>query len=138
MATGIFISLCAYKALIMSYENIWETGGVYRKYYNGINGKEIIQAIEDVLSHKLFNTINYVINDMLQVSEHEVTTSDVITVAKMDREAVLINPDIKIAIVATVPTVKVLASLYGDLMSNTPYLYKIFDNVDDARVWVGS
>ena len=120
----------------MSYENIWEKSGVYRKYYNGINGKELIQAIEDVLSHKLFNTVNYVINDMLQVTEHDVTTADVITLSKMDREAVLINPSIKVAIVATVPTIKVLASLYGDLMSNTPYPCKIFDNIDDARVWV--
>ena len=120
----------------MSYENIWEKNGVYRKYHNGINGKEFIQASEDILRHKLFDSIRYVINDLLHVTEHDVKTSDIITLAKMDRAAVAINPNIKVAIVATSPTIKLLASLYGDLMSQSPYPSKIFKNIDEARIWV--
>lgn len=120
----------------MSYENIWEKNGVYRKYNNGINGKELIQAAEDVLGHKLFDSIRYVINDLLHVTEHDVKTSDVLTLAEMDRAAVIINPDIKVAIVATILTIKILASLYGDLMSHSPYPSEIFSSLDEARAWV--
>lgn len=120
----------------MSYENIWEKNGVYRKYHNGINGKEIIQAVEGVLGHDLFYSIRYVINDLLHVTDHDVKTSDIITLAEMDRAAAIINPDIKVAIVATMPTVKLLASLYGDLMINSPYPVEIFSRLDEARSWV--
>jgi len=94
----------------MSYENIWEKNGVYRKYNSGITGKELIQAAEDVLGHKLFDSISYVINDLLQVTEHDVKTSDIITLSEMDRVAADINPNVKVAIVATTPTVKLMAS----------------------------
>ena len=120
----------------MSYENIWEKNGVYRKYHNGINGKQLIQASEDVLGHELFDSIRYVINDILDVTEHDVKTSDIITIAAMNRAAALTNPHIKVAIVASMPTVKVLASLYGDLMSQSSYPSKIFTSLDEARIWV--
>lgn len=121
----------------MSYENIWENNGVYRKYHNGINGKELLQAAEEVLGHELFDSIRYIINDLLHVTEHNVKTSDIITLASMDRAAADINPDIKIAIVVTIPTIKTLASLYGDLMGHSPYPSKIFSNLEEARIWVG-
>jgi len=120
----------------MSYENIWEKNGVYRKYNNGINGKELIQAAKDVLGNKSFDSISYVINDLLQVTEHDVKTSDIITLTKMDKAAADINPNIKVAIVATTLTVKVMASLYADLMSHSPFSIEIFANLDEARSWV--
>ena len=120
----------------MSYENIWEKNGVYRKYKSGINGKELIQAAEDVLGHELFDSISYVINDLLTVTEHDVKASDIFTLSEMDRAAVQINPNVKIAIVTTTLTVQLLASLYDDLMSHSPYPIKIFENLHEARSWV--
>lgn len=32
----------------MSYENIWEEYGVYRKYNGRVTGKEILQAVQEV------------------------------------------------------------------------------------------
>lgn len=120
----------------MSIKNIWEKSGVYRKYNDRINGEDIIQATEEVHSHALFDTFRYVINDLLQVTEHDVTSKDIITLAAIDKAAALTNPNIKIAIVATMPTIQMLASLYGDLTSNSPYKTEIFMNLDEARIWV--
>jgi len=120
----------------MSYENIWEKKGVYRKYSDYVHGDEMIKAMEDVHGHELFDFINYVINDFLHVTEHDINRSDVITLAALDKAAALTNPNIKVAIVATIPTIKVLASLYGDLMNDSPYMSKIFTNLDEARTWV--
>lgn len=120
----------------MSYENIWEKRGVYRKYSSGINGEELIHAMEDVHGHALFDSIFYVINDFLHVTEFDIKTADVITLAAIDKAAALTNPHIKIAIVATLPIIQTLAKLYGDLISQSPYTSEIFTNIDEARVWV--
>jgi len=56
----------------MSYENIWEKKGVYRKYSDYVHGDEMIKAMEDVHGHELFDFINYVINDFLHVTEHDI------------------------------------------------------------------
>lgn len=120
----------------MSYENIWEEKGVYRKYSHCVTSKELFQAMEDVHSHALFDSVRYVINDLLHVTDHDVTSEDIITLAAIDKAAALTNPNIKIAIVATMPTIKILASLYGDLISSSPYTSEVFTNLDDARNWV--
>ena len=119
----------------MSYENIWEKKGVYRKYSHCVTSKEISQAMEDVHGHALFYSIRYVINDYLDVTESDITTADVITLAALDKAAALINPNIKVAIVATEPTIQKLAVLYGDLISHSPYSSEVFTNLDEARIW---
>ena len=120
----------------MSCENFWEQNGVYRKYKKDVTGKELLKAVKDVLGHQSFASIDYIINDMLEVTAHNVTASDVVTIAELDREASLINSYMKVAIVATEQTVKLMASFYGDLMSHSPYPIKVFDTVEQARTWV--
>ena len=120
----------------MPFENIWEERGVYRKYHENVSSQEICDAMEDVHGHKLFDSIRYVINDYLDVTEFDVTTYDIITLAALDRAAALSNPHIKIAIVATESTIHMLANLYGDLIAASPYKSEIFTNLDEARAWV--
>ena len=120
----------------MSIENIWEEKGVYRKCCDCINRMELIQATEEVHSHSLFDDFRYIINDFLDVTEHDVTSADVVALAEVDRVIALTNPNIKVAIVATMETIKILASLYEDLTSRSPYTTKIFTNIDEARAWV--
>lgn len=120
----------------MSYEHIWEKNGVYRKYSGSTNGEEIIQAMADVHGHALFDSIRYVINDLLHITEHNISSKDIITIAAIDKAAAISNPNIKIAIVATMPTLQMLASLYGDLISVSPYTSEIFTNLDEARNWL--
>ena len=119
----------------MPFENVWEENGVYRKYHDHVSGKEILQAMEDVHGHKLFDSIRYVVNDFLNVTECELTASDVVTLAALDRAAALSNPHIKIAIVATEPTIQMFANLYGDLMESSPYTSKVFTDLDEAKIW---
>ena len=119
----------------MSYSNIFEKNGVYRQYNQCVTGEEILQAMEEVHSHVLFDSIRYILNDFLNVTECTLSTSDIVTFAALDRAAALSNPNIKIAIIATEKTIQMLAELYGDLIGRSPYTSKVFANINDARLW---
>lgn len=120
----------------MPYKNIWERDGVYRRYSNSITGKEVLQAVQDVHGHELFDSIRYVINDFLEVTKHDVSLHDIKSLAAIDKAAALTNPNIKIAIVTTMPTIQTLSSLYGELINKSPFTCKIFSCLDEARKWV--
>lgn len=120
----------------MSYENIWEKNGVYRQYCNRITGKEILQAVQDVHGHAQFDSICYVINDLLNVTEHDVSYSEIKTLAAIDKASALTNPNIKIAMVATMSTIQDMASMYGKLINKSPFSCEVFTNLDEAREWV--
>lgn len=119
----------------MAYENIWEKNGVYRKYSNNVTGEDIRQAMEEVHGHRLFDSIHYVINDFLDIKECNLSTTEVVAFAALDRAAALTNPNINIAIVATEKTIQTLATLYGDLISRSPYSSEVFINLEEARNW---
>lgn len=119
----------------MSYKHVWEDKGLYRKYSGRVSGKEITQAVEEVHGHALFDSIRYVINNCLDVTQTDITSSEVTVLAALDKAAARSNPNIKIAIVATDSTIQKLAELYGDLIKHSPYTSKIFTNLDEARAW---
>lgn len=119
----------------MSYENIWEKDGVYRKYSNCITGKEILQAVQDVHGSAQFDSICYVINDLLDVTEHDISHKEIKTIVAINRAAALTNPNIKVAVVATIPTIQDMVSLYCELMNNTPFSCEEFTKLEDARKW---
>lgn len=119
----------------MSYENIWENGGVYRRYSNYITGQEIIQSNQEVHGHAQFDSINYVINDLLNVTEHNVSHNEIKRIVAIDKAAALTNPNIKVAIITVIPTIQELASMYSDLINQTPFSCKVFESIDEAREW---
>lgn len=120
----------------MSYKNIWEKDGVYRKYTKCITGIDIINAMGEVHGHELFDSISYVINDFLDVTEMELTPVEIKTLAAIDKAAALSNPNIKIALVATKPTIQSMAEMYGDFMSESPYISEVFTELNEARKWI--
>lgn len=120
----------------MSYKNIWEEHGVYRKYNDKVTGKEIRQAIEEVEGNVRFELVRYVISDFLEVTEQNVTPRDIEIFAAIDKAASITNPDIKVAIVATDEAIQSMASMYINLAIDIPFNCKIFTDLDEAREWV--
>ena len=119
----------------MSYINIWEEGGVYRKYTNFITGGEILQSIQDVHGSPDFDSISYVINDLLDITEYDISNNDIKTIVAIDKASALSNPNIKIAVVAAMPSIQNLTSLYSELINNTPFSCNVFSTIDEAREW---
>lgn len=119
----------------MSYENIWEGHGVYRKYVGTMTGKEIIQAVQEVEGDHRFDSIRYVINDYLDVSGADVSDREVKIIAAIDRAAALTNPDIKVAMVTNSKKIFDMATMYCE-MPDVPYPSRTFTELDEARDWV--
>lgn len=120
----------------MSYENIWEKHGVYRKYNNCVTGKEILQAVQDVESDNRFDLICYVINDYLDVTEVDVSFEKIKIIAAIDDAAALTNPNIKVAQVTTNSAIEDLAQFYSERPGNNRYHSKLFTSLDEAREWI--
>ena len=120
----------------MPYENIWGERDVYRKYNGCVTGKEIINATEEVERDERFDSIRYIINDFLDVTEQVVTSHEIKIIAAIDKAASLSNPNIKIAIVATRKVIQYLAILYCDLTEDSPYQTRVFTNIEEAREWI--
>ncbi len=120
----------------MPYNNFWEKNGVYRKYNNYITGTEILQAIEDVHNDIRFDSISYVINDLLNVSKYDISDKDIKTIAVIDSAAALSNENIKVAIVATQTDFEEMYPLYNELASKSSFAHEIFTSLAEARNWV--
>lgn len=120
----------------MPYENSWEQHGVYRAFSGKVTGKELLQSIQQVEADKRFDTIKYVINNFLEVTEIDVSSRDIKVIAAIDAAAALSNPDIKIAQVATNPQIEKLNEIYSSISGQSPYPTKVFNNVEDARRWI--
>lgn len=121
----------------MSYENIWEKQGVYRKYNGRVTGKEIRQAVEEVEGDARFESVRYVISDFLDVTEQDISPQDIEIIAAIDKAAAITNPDIKVAVVATSQAIQGMASMYCELSDDIPFPCKLFTNLEEAREWVG-
>ena len=120
----------------MSYENIWEKHGVYRKCSGRVTGKEILQAVQEVESDNRFDLIRYVINDFLDVTEVDVSFEEIKLIAAIDNAAALTNPNIKVAQVTINSGIEDLAKFYSDRPGNNRYPSKLFLSLDEAREWV--
>jgi hypothetical protein len=122
----------------MSYENIWEKRGVYRKYSGRVTGKEILRAVQAVEGDARFESVRYVINDFLDVTEQDISPEDIKIIAAIDNAAALTNPDIRVAVVATMEAIQKMAALYIELSIETPYLCEMFTSLSEGRGWATS
>ena len=120
----------------MSYENTWEKYGVYRKFGDHITGREVLKAVQEVEGDARFDSVRYVISDFLDVIEQDISPRDVEIIAAIDRVAARSNSKFKVAVVATLPSIRELAALYTELSHDAPFPSRLFDRIDEAREWV--
>ena len=114
----------------------WEEKGLYRVFSGKISGEEVLQSNLDTHGDPRFDDLRYVINDFTQVSDFEVTESDIEIIAVVDDVAVLSNPKIKIALVVTLRSLLEWVGLYCEKMEDATYICGIFSTVEEARQWV--
>ncbi|MEJ2142238.1 MAG: hypothetical protein P8Y24_07760 [Gammaproteobacteria bacterium] len=120
----------------MSYKNIWEQHGIYRLFSGKLAGKELLESIQQVEADARFDSVRYVINNFLDVTEIDISPKDIKIIAAIDIAAALSNPHIYIAQVATDPQIEKLNELYSSVAGKSPYPTKVFNNLEDARKWL--
>ena len=120
----------------MSHDDCWENKGLYRKYKGIVTGKEIHKSLEDAGGDARMDSLNYVINDFLDMTEMDVSIEELKKISALDYALALSNPTVKIAIVGTEEGFQAMATLYGSISYENPYESKVFGTIEDAREWV--
>jgi hypothetical protein len=121
----------------MSYAITWEPKGAVKRFFGKVTGSELIQGVVEIQRDVRFDSMRWVINDLLEVTEISCTTADIEQIAAMDIGAALTNKYIKVAVVATNPEIVGLAQHYADTTLNV-YPTRIFATHAEAKAWIGS
>ena len=120
----------------MSYTTEWEPHGVLWRYWDMVNGRELIDSNLEIYGDERFDTMKYQIVDLTKVTAFKVTRDEMLKMAAYDRAAALSNPFVKVAVVAQITAIKSLTALYDAENIKSPWETQLFDTVDQARAWV--
>jgi hypothetical protein len=120
----------------MAYQILWQHHGVIKRHFGDVSGQDIVGAILDVESSPNFDTLRWVINDFLDCTSLTLNDSAFETIVAQDIGAHFVNPNIRIAIVATKPEVITLSQRYTDETADG-YVTRIFSGMAEARAWLG-
>lgn len=119
----------------MSYELKWEPRGVVKRYFGHVTCAEILAASKESQSDYRFDQYRYAINDYLDCTEFVTDPIALEEIAAFSGAAELSNPNIKVAIIATLPEVIAAAKKYIGLSLQT-YPKRIFTTIAEARAWI--
>ncbi|MBS1132336.1 MAG: hypothetical protein H6R16_3338 [Proteobacteria bacterium] len=121
----------------MAYKISWDSPqGVVKRYFDQVTGAEVLAANTKVESDSRFDHLRYVINDFLGCTGLTVSLPEIEEIAAIDYSAALINPNIRIAMVATLPEVVAAANAYANDPLTT-YTARVFTTMAEARTWLG-
>jgi hypothetical protein len=119
----------------MSFEVEWEPRGVVKRYFGRVTGEEVFAAgIQSQGDHR-FDQNRYAINDFLDCTEFVFDQKVLEELAAFAGAAELSNPNIRIAIVATLPAVVAATTQYIGLPLQR-YPTRLFATRAAARAWI--
>lgn len=119
----------------MSYEIIWETRGVVKRFFGDVTSHDMLQSVVETEGAPQFDDLRFVINDFLGITGVSSSLQDVEEVAAIDSIAAITNSRIKVAVVATSSVIIELAESYIRSPLNQ-YPTKIFQTLAEARQWL--
>ena len=120
----------------MSYEIIWQPHGVVKRFFGHVTERDMVQSVIDTESDARFDSLRFVINDFRGVTGCSAGQSEVEEIVIIDKGASLTNPDIRIAVVASLPEIVALATQYAESPMNA-YSTRIFASMEEAGAWLG-
>jgi hypothetical protein len=121
----------------MGYTLIWEPRGVVKRFFGHVTGQQLYKAGLDTEGDARFDDYRYVINDFLECTEFSVPYEIVEEIAAVDGAAAIVNPNIRIAVVAKLPEILAAVTQYS-ASSMHPYATRVFSTLADARAWLAS
>ena len=119
----------------MSYELKWEPRGVVKRFFGQVTCAELLAASRESQSDYHFDQYRYAINDFLDCTEFVTDPIGLEELAAFAGAAELSNPNIKVAIIATLPEVIAAVKSYSGLALQT-YPTRLFSTLAEARAWI--
>ena len=117
--------------------NILEDGrGVEILAEGVVHGREVIDAHKRIYDERYLKRQRYQIVDKSACTEYAVTADDIDAIAKMDRRASTVNPDIVIAVVESSGLQFSLTELWQAHLAECTFLTKSFGDRQSAMQWI--
>lgn len=121
----------------MGYEVLWEPRGVVKRFHGHVSREDMLEPVIRIAADMRFDTLRYVINDLLDVRSIDFTAADVTEIAALDMAGSLSNPRIVVAVVATLPAILELVPVYAEPGTHG-FPTACFATVAEARHWVAT
>ena len=119
----------------MSISLHWEPHGVLRTCRGPIGFEEYMQSIAELHNHLRFDSLRYIIEDFTLAEVVRITPDEVDMVIASTIGAAYSNPHIRMAAVAQSEP---LRQLLGQFFHLSPYVNRLFDDLQAAREWIHS
>lgn len=121
----------------MSFELIWEPGGVVRRHDGHVSIAERLKSLERICTDPRFDDLRFCITNYLGVLSFESTPEAVAELAAMHIAPARTNPNILIATIAVHPDA-VVAERQFIALGYIDLPHQLFSTMDDARAWIAS
>jgi hypothetical protein len=109
--------------------------GVLYRFKGPVVGKEIIETNEKVFSSPDFKRIKYGVIDQTQVESLNVSTVDLLMIARQENRAADVNSEAAVALIAASEFAFGLSRTWETMTYNTPWQKKVFRSNDEAYAW---
>lgn len=117
--------------------NILEDGrGVEILAEGVVHGREVIDAHKRIYDERYLKRQRYQIVDKSACTEYAVTAEDIDAIAKLDRKASIVNPDIVIAVIEARGLQFSLTELWQAHLAECTFLTKSFRDRETAVKWI--
>lgn len=103
----------------MSYKISWENEGVYVKWSGKSTAEETIKLNGELYGRRKFDTIKYIISDLIDSEFPDFTELELRVIAKLDAQASVWNKNLKIAHVSKDPEFIALIKSYEVQMDDS-------------------
>ena len=125
----------------MAYQIIWKEKGVHILFSGDFSDQDSIDCNHEIADDPRVSTMEYELADFLQVEEFSATPIGIREGALIDSKLYLINPNVKVAVVANQSVLTNLTNLYRlylDIMGGgKKWETKIFKSRPEANEWLG-
>lgn len=122
----------------MPYELVWEPEGIHKRFSGFVTARQFIQSVEQTQRDSRFDEIHYIIDDLSEITGHELSEETLTHLAAINYGAYASNPNCRIVYVTTD---EVLAGRLKTILISggmTSFQVEIRPTVADARDWLDS
>ena len=119
----------------MTHEIIWEKGGVHKRFWGNLSGRELAESVEAVASHPDFDQLRFILNDFLGVESYVMDAASLERILVSRVGSRYTNPRIRVMLVTTDPVLFALADVTKPGAFPATNETKGFATTAEARAW---
>lgn len=119
----------------LPHETTLMPNGVHWRFHGVLTMDEIVEANSEIWNRHDWDSFTFQIVDLLAVQKAELGDSDMIAVSSMDKASARTAAKMRIALVATEPTLRDLCTIYAEDMTHPGWESRLFNDLESARRW---